>query len=196
VTQPYHLTPPAPEPKRPRRAPRGKVRLVTSKPISSQQSQLAEPAYERQLPRTYGECRDQKEPCPFVSCRHHLLLDDAGVRVSRAGGKRRLVSFIKYNVATGLPPNKPIDSIDGDELLAALCRMPFTCSLRAAEHGGMTLDDVGDACGYTRERSRQVEGKALHKLSRHQNLEVIRDQYAEATAEQGGWPEHGEEQET
>lgn len=42
-----------------------------------------------------------------------------------------------------------------------------TCSLDLAERGGMTLEEVGDVLGITRERIRQIEAKALTKLGRH-----------------------------
>lgn len=40
-----------------------------------------------------------------------------------------------------------------------------TCTIKLGDLGGMTLDDVGRYLGVTRERIRQIEGKALTKLS-------------------------------
>ena len=39
-----------------------------------------------------------------------------------------------------------------------------TCSLDLAELGGMTLEEVGQIFGITRERIRQIESKALRRL--------------------------------
>jgi hypothetical protein len=40
------------------------------------------------------------------------------------------------------------------------------CSLKLANGGGMTLDDVGRKMGVTRERTRQIETIALRNLAR------------------------------
>lgn len=94
-------------------------------------------------PATYGECLARglgaETPCPYVSCRGHLALD-----VSANG-----------NIALAWP-----DGDGGVDLDA----MPHTCSLRAADLGGMTLDAAGEAVGVTRERSRQIEALALATL--------------------------------
>ena len=46
---------------------------------------------------------------------------------------------------------------------AAPCNV--TCTIKLGSLGGMTLDEVGLYLGMTRERIRQIEGKALTKLS-------------------------------
>jgi len=50
---------------------------------------------------------------------------------------------------------------------SSLCRI--TCALKLADLGGMTLNEIGDLLGLTRERVRQIEVNALGKLLR--NLE-------------------------
>jgi len=96
--------------------------------------QLATPD-DVQRPTTRGECVDGPRPCPFVSCAHHLYLD-----VSRTGS-------LKLN----------FPHLEPDEI-------PETCSLDAADRGGLTLDEVGTRLGVTRERVRQVENIANRHL--------------------------------
>lgn len=86
-------------------------------------------------PKTWGECC-ATGPCPFVSCRHHLYLD-----VSPETGS------IKINYP----------DLEPEEL-------EHPCALRIASTGAQTLEEVGKAMNLTRERSRQVEVIALHKL--------------------------------
>ena len=87
-------------------------------------------------PRTRGECADGPRPCPWASCRHHLLLDVSGK------GK------IKLNFDTEDP-----------------AELPDTCVLDVAERRGQdTLDNVGASMNVTRERARQIEAKAIRKV--------------------------------
>lgn len=87
-------------------------------------------------PRTWGECCESTGPCPWVSCRHHLYLD-----VSPETGS------IKLN----------FPDLEPEEL-------EHPCALRIASAGAQTLEEVGLRLNLTRERSRQLEVIALHKL--------------------------------
>jgi hypothetical protein len=87
-------------------------------------------------PRTRAECVDAPRPCPFVSCKHHLYLD-----VSAKTGA------IKVNF-----PDLEVWEMDR------------TCALDVADQGGATLERVGELMNFTRERTRQVETKALAKV--------------------------------
>lgn len=87
-------------------------------------------------PKTWGECREQARPCPYVGCRHHLYLD-----VNPESGS------IKMNY----PDLEPWE-------------LKHTCSLDVAERGGITLEEVGEIVNLTRERIRQVEVRGLLKL--------------------------------
>ncbi len=86
-------------------------------------------------PTTRAECGDQR-PCPFVSCKHHLYLDiNPGT------------NSLKINY----PDMEPWD-------------LKESCSLDAADRGGVTLYEVGEIMILTRERIRQFEVAALMKL--------------------------------
>lgn len=91
-------------------------------------------------PKTREDClaggHNEVRPCPFVSCRHHLALE--------------------------------VDEDEGDISFAFPGKQPWelaeTCALDVAERGGATLEVVSDMFDLTRERIRQIEGKALTRL--------------------------------
>ena len=88
------------------------------------------------MPRTRGDCPPPSEPCPFLECRHHLWFD----RV----------------VENGRVVHVRITHLHGVE--------SRTCSLRFADRGPFTLDQVGRILGLTRERVRQIEAAALQRI--------------------------------
>lgn len=87
-------------------------------------------------PRTRGDCAGGERPCPWASCRHHLLWEQGG---AWDGGVLR----------------------SDDELLDLLDRMPATCALDAADEGGLNLAEAGRLLDITRERMRQIETRIL-----------------------------------
>jgi hypothetical protein len=87
-------------------------------------------------PKTRADCVGRTRPCPWVSCRWHLLVD-----VSASG-----------NVRVNFP------DLDLDE-------MPETCTLDVADRGGDTLEGVGEIMNLTRERVRQLEAELLTRFS-------------------------------
>jgi hypothetical protein len=88
-------------------------------------------------PRTWGECAGGPRPCPLVGCRHHLYLE-----VDPANGS------IKVN-----RPDVPV------------WEMERSCTLDEAQRGGMTLEEVSEVLGVTRERIRQLENRAMRRLA-------------------------------
>lgn len=90
-------------------------------------------------PKTRGDCVDGPRPCPFASCRHHLLFDM--VRDGRGATRLKLAH-----------------GHDDPTLLEE------SCSLDVADSGGMVLAEVGEILGIVRERARQIEAKATAKI--------------------------------
>ena len=86
-------------------------------------------------PRTRADCVDGERPYPWVGCRHHLYLD-----VSPRTGS------IKLN-------------FDGEPE-----ELTESCSLDLAARGGMTLQEVADLFGLTREAVRIIEVASVAKL--------------------------------
>jgi predicted nucleic acid-binding Zn ribbon protein len=95
-------------------------------------------------PATRAECKGHEGPCPFVSCRHHLYLD-----VSPRTGA------IKLN----FPDIEPHE-------------MTHSCSLDIADDDGATLEHVGEVMNFTRERTRQIEVRALAKIANGNTTEL------------------------
>ena len=83
-------------------------------------------------------------PCVRVSCKYHLFLD-----VNERSGSLKL----------NFPDSEP------DEL-------SHSCALDLADEGGMSLEQVGEAMGLTRERVRQMESSAIGNMSGISDLSV------------------------
>ena len=116
-------------------------------------------------PRVRGDCIDGPRPCPWVSCTEHAI---HGALMTRSVGAE----------------------IDDDAALALLESMPSTCTLDVADAGGGTLEEISDLWGVTRERIRQLEGKALRALPRRtEHLHDALDEEPERVFRtQGGGP--------
>lgn len=112
-----------------------------------------------QRPRTRAECVNGPRPCPWVGCRHNLYLDVT------AGGALALVDAQRepWDVARG--PSCALDLAD--------------------EHGGMTLEEVAQVMGITRERVRQIERAAMSQALGA--AQMTRDEVRELGDPPGMW---------
>jgi len=95
-------------------------------------------------PKTRSDCVDGDRPCLFVSCKWHLYLDVDPVRGS-----------IKLN----------FPYLEPDELAE-------TCALDVVDHGGATLERVGDLMNLTKERVRQIQRIAIRRVQAAMALEA------------------------
>jgi len=89
-------------------------------------------------PLTRGHCADVPRPCPYVACAHNLFLE------AHDDTGNLLHTF------AGREPGE----------------MRWSCALDEADRKGLTLQEVASRLGVTRERVRQIEEKALRKISR------------------------------
>lgn len=105
-------------------------------------------------PRTRGECVDGPRPCPWVSCRFHILVET--IRYSPFGNKRDQKRFLEK-----------LEELVEEDLLG----MEDTCALDVADEGPQTLEAIGKMMGMTRERVRQIETQALLR-ARRRGLEL------------------------
>lgn len=92
-------------------------------------------------PKTRAACRAEARPCPWVGCRHHLLLEVARPR----GENPRRPTSIRLNLASrdrthlgrrpGLRSSAAARVVQMwiDDAVEALSRMRYTCSLDVAE---------------------------------------------------------------
>lgn len=90
-------------------------------------------------PITRGDCDDVVRPCPWFECRYHNARVDSDHR-SDAPGRMRGVH------------------------VPALNDPQTSCALDIAERGGVTLDEIADVLGITREGARLAEERALAHL--------------------------------
>jgi len=90
-------------------------------------------------PKTRGECASGPRPCPWVACRHSLYLD-----INPDNGS---IKFIRPDLEPGV--------------------VPESCALDVADRGPHTLEEVGVILNVTRERTRQIEARALINIKRH-----------------------------
>lgn len=97
-------------------------------------------------PRTRADCANGSRPCPWVSCRHHLLLD-----IGRDGRLLRARDF---------------DEIDARSIADALEEMPETCALDVADRGPRSAADVAELLGLKHDAVDEVVRRCGEQLDR------------------------------
>ena len=135
--------------------------------------------YNIERPRTRGDCAPggplHMRPCPFVACRHHLLIE-AGSASRGAGDDLRPQSIRlnrahlvgKFGRRSGLRADAPDSAVGSwiDDALEHLATMEHTCALDVSDANpdGMQLADIGRALGVTCEAIRSELQPAAAKL--------------------------------
>lgn len=123
-------------------------------------------------PKTRADCINRPRPCPWVRCKHHVLLDvnpktgTIKVNAQKAEqGPRRKFSLRKDFEGWRQREPRADDEERSDEISDALVTMEHSCVLDLTdEKDYLTLDDVGEVMCLTRERARQIEAMGLRKI--------------------------------
>lgn len=100
----------------------------------------------RERPACRSECRDLSRPCPYVTCRYHLLVD--------IGSDGRLLKMREF------------DENDPDSIAAAIEEMDETCALDVADRGGVTSVRVADLVGIRRQGVEEIISEVGAQLDR------------------------------
>ena len=97
-------------------------------------------------PKYRGDCGYDR-PCPWVSCRYHLLLDHITKR------------FIK------------LDITDDDAIVEYLCEMSETCALDVADYGSQGQEEIAAFINRPVAQVAKVEKRARWKMALALNME-------------------------
>lgn len=116
--------------RRPSRKARPKAMVDDSGSDELSETERAE--LERLRPKTRGDCIQGMRPCPWVSCRHHLLID--------------------------LTVRGKLTSNHGTDDPTTLAE---SCALDVADEGAASLDKIAAALGISRQRVNQLEGHLI-----------------------------------
>jgi len=107
-------------------------------------------------PVTRADCADGPRPCPWTTCRHHLLI------VAELVSKERFERSPQWAPGQRVhPAARTAPTLD-----AALAAMPATCVLDVtdAHPDGLDLREAGALLGISGEGVRLIERRALAKL--------------------------------
>jgi sigma-70-like protein len=108
-------------------------------------------------PVTRANCVDGPRPCPWTSCRHHMLVE----------GELRGRDAVERSPAWA-PGCRIHPAARGARTLEeALVSLPASCALDVvdANPDGLSLEELGRLLSVTRERARQLEDIGLRKLA-------------------------------
>lgn len=110
-------------------------------------------------PRTRADCVDGFRPCPWVSCRYHLLL------YVRADGTFELAH---HKGITGrkraIRPTPEEEAAWIKNAVNRLSRMEESCALDVAARGGLLPSEIAKLAGLTKQRISQIESALRERL--------------------------------
>lgn len=186
-------------------APDGKGKSMGTAPLSRAEraeSKAIKRAHLPVLPATRGECLSFRagNPCPFVSCRHHLYLD---VNPESGAIKVNFPGLERMELAEPWPRQVRRVRVDGRQerllysgpprqhVVLDLSLMEDTCSIDVGDRGEkrhdpldirrrqIRLEDVGRKMRLTMERARQLleyaQAEALTKATDGQDVRPLDD---------------------
>lgn len=157
-------------------------------PISTGKKHTPDPMLQIERPRSRAECLQEARPCPWVGCRHHLLIEVGQLKRGSARSREGRSPSLFLN----RPPPEPVSagrraglrSSAGlgevtrwiDDALELLSNMPYTCSLDFVDSHPQGCSDAtgGRLLGVTRQ-SMAIEtrdaGEALKRSLAEHDIE-------------------------
>lgn len=133
------------------------------------------PPLESTRPTTRADCMPggprHVRPCPWISCRHHVVGVHEGGCVGRLGDS--FITSLPWRDDDATSGARTSDDPEFIERVAdAVVALPHSCTLDLAERDGMTLEEVGQVLRITRERVRQIEknGKEMLRSQRRRRM--------------------------
>jgi hypothetical protein len=126
-------------------------------------------------PTTRGECLQEARPCPWVSCRHHLLLE---VARSKGGRDVRPTSLRLNRPRTGAKGRRPGLASSAahhvvqqwiDDAVEQLLGMRYTCAFDVVEEypDGLTEHSVGLVLGVSEKAAHADISRAIERSRMH-----------------------------
>lgn len=115
----------------------------------------------RRLPLTVDECplETAERPCPFVSCRHHLLIDQDTRWVGN-----RATDGLTINPVAIAAAGSDIDNWTEDDVETALLSLKESCALDVATEGPRDQTEVAELMGLGRTLVEKIEHASINRL--------------------------------
>lgn len=111
-------------------------------------------------PKTRADCVRGIRPCPWVSCRYHLLLDRPDPEDVATMGRRK-TRLKLLTEATDAAAEEIV------ERWAEECDdLEESCALDLADWRGMSQEEVGEALDLSEEGVRLIEERAMDRIAR------------------------------
>jgi hypothetical protein len=152
-------------------------------PIPTAPKHMADSMLALPRPTTRGDCDQEARPCPWVGCRHHLLLEVAeskGAQRSTPAGKPRDIrpTSLRLNRANrgrallgrrpGLAPSAAHSVVQRwiDDAVEQLSSMMYTCGLDVARDypDGLSESSVAFLLGITEQAVNAETRAALNRF--------------------------------
>jgi hypothetical protein len=109
-------------------------------------------------PQTRGDCKGGERPCPWLSCKFHMLLDvnkHASIHINMDGRPR-------LKLADQHAGHEAFD----EAALERLMTMPETCALDVADQGGVGVTRCGEMLAMDKQMVDFIEVDATRKIAR------------------------------
>lgn len=121
-------------------------------------------------PRTRGECLEEARPCPWVGCRHHLLLEVAATK--QGPPKLVLNRPPRHPGAHGRKQGLYSSAAEAlvrvwlDDAIELLARLRYSCALDVIDDYPQGIPDsaLGELLGVTRQASHALTARGLVRL--------------------------------